>query len=99
MTLRFTAATAVLDIEGTTGAAGYVHGELYDYARPRLGPWIDAHPDDPDVATAVAQTRAEAGLPDGAGTDAVVAALHAWMDGDGRATRLERLLGPIGAAG
>ena len=60
MTLRFTAAIAVLDIEGTTGAAGYVHGELYDYARPRLGPWIDAHPDDAEVATAVATSGSSA---------------------------------------
>jgi enolase-phosphatase E1 len=99
VTLRFTAATVVLDIEGTTGAAGYVHGELYDYARPRLGPWIDAHADDPDVATAVAQTRADAGLPGDAGTDAVVAALHAWMDGDVKATPLKTLQGQIWSAG
>jgi enolase-phosphatase E1 len=99
VTLRFTAATVVLDIEGTTGAAGYVHGELYDYARPRLGPWIDAHADDPDVATAVAQTRADAGLPGDAGTGAVVAALHAWMDGDVKATPLKTLQGQIWSAG
>jgi enolase-phosphatase E1 len=99
VTLRFTAATVVLDIEGTTGAAGYVHGELYDYARPRLGPWIDAHADDPDVATAVAQTRADAGLPGDAGTEAVVAALHAWMDGDVKATPLKTLQGQIWSAG
>jgi enolase-phosphatase E1 len=99
VTLRFTAATVVLDIEGTTGAAGYVHGELYDYARPRLGPWIDAHADDPDVATAVAQTRADAGLPADAGTDAVVAALHGWMDGDVKATPLKTLQGQIWSAG
>ena len=99
MTLSRTARTVVLDIEGTTGAAGYVHGTLYDHARPRLGPWIDAHADDPDVATAVAQTRAEAGLADDAGTDAVVAALHGWMDGDVKATPLKTLQGQIWAAG
>ena len=99
MTLRFTAATVVLDIEGTTGAAGYVHGELYDYARPRLGPWIDAHTDDPDVAEAVARTKADAGLPEDAGTAAVVEALHAWMDGDVKATPLKTLQGQIWATG
>ena len=99
MTLRLTARTVVLDIEGTTGAAGYVHGELYDYARPRLGPWIDSHADDPDVAAAVTTTRADAGLPEDAGTDAVVAALHAWMDGDVKATPLKTLQGQIWAAG
>ena len=99
MTLRRTAATVVLDIEGTTGAAGHVHGALYDHARPRLGPWIDAHADDPDVAAAVAQTKADAGLAEDAGTDAVVAALHAWMDGDVKATPLKTLQGQIWAAG
>ena len=99
MIQRFTAATVVLDIEGTTGAAGYVHGELYDYARPRLGPWIDAHRDDPDVATAVAQTKADAGLPEDAGSHAVVAALHSWMNDDVKATPLKTLQGQIWAAG
>jgi enolase-phosphatase E1 len=99
VTLHLRAGTVVLDIEGTTGAAGYVHGELYDYARPRLGPWIDAHPDDSDVAAAVAGTKADAGLPESAGTDAVVAALHAWMDADVKATPLKTLQGQIWAAG
>ncbi len=26
----------VLDLEGTTSAAGFILGDLYDYARPRL---------------------------------------------------------------
>jgi len=99
VTLRLTASTVVLDIEGTTGAAGFVHGALYDHARPRLGPWIDAHPDDEDVAAAVAQTKADAGLAADASTDQVVAALHAWMDGDVKATPLKTLQGQIWAAG
>jgi enolase-phosphatase E1 len=97
--LRLTASTVVLDIEGTTGAAGFVHGDLYDHARPRLGPWIEAHADDVDVAAAVAQTKADAGLAADAGTDRVVAALHAWMDGDVKATPLKTLQGQIWAAG
>jgi enolase-phosphatase E1 len=97
--LRLTASTVVLDIEGTTGAAGFVHGDLYDHARPRLGPWIEAHADDADVAAAVAQTKADAGLAADAGTDRVVAALHAWMDGDVKATPLKTLQGQIWAAG
>ena len=98
MTLSLTARTVVLDIEGTTGAAGYVHGTLYDHARPRLGPWIDAHADDPVVAGAVAQTRADGGLPEDAGTDEVVRVLHAWMDDDVKATPLKTLQGQIWAA-
>jgi enolase-phosphatase E1 len=99
VTLSLTARTVVLDIEGTTGAAGYVHGTLYDYARPRLGPWIDAHADDPDVAGAVAQTKADGGLPAEAGTADVVRVLHGWMDDDVKATPLKTLQGQIWAAG
>ncbi|MEU8247333.1 acireductone synthase [Nonomuraea sp. NPDC048916] len=82
----------VLDIEGTTSSTESVHVGLYSYARPRLGPWIDAHRDDPDVAAAVA----EAG---GATTEETVAILHAWMDGDVKATPLKTLQGQIWAAG
>jgi enolase-phosphatase E1 len=35
----------VLDIEGTTSATDAIVGDLYRYARPRLGPWITNHPD------------------------------------------------------
>ncbi|MGW5055387.1 acireductone synthase [Actinokineospora sp. NPDC004072] len=85
----------VLDIEGTIMPTSGVHVVLYDYARPRLGPWIDAHPDDPAVAAAVAEVRAEAGLLESAGTDEVVAVLHGWMDADRKATPLKTLQGLI----
>ncbi|MFD0663182.1 hypothetical protein [Thermocatellispora tengchongensis] len=82
----------VLDIEGTTSSTASVHEGLYDYARPRLGPWIEAHRDDPEVAAAVAETG-------GATTEETVAILHAWMDGDVKATPLKTLQGRIWAAG
>ncbi|MEV0594727.1 acireductone synthase [Nonomuraea cavernae] len=82
----------VLDIEGTTSSTESVHVGLYAYARPRLGPWIDAHRDDPDVAAAVAETG-------GATTEETVAILHGWMDGDVKATPLKTLQGQIWAAG
>jgi enolase-phosphatase E1 len=85
----------VLDIEGTITATSQVHVVLYDYARPRLGPWIDAHPDDPDVADAVAQTRKLGGLPDSAGTAEVVAVLHEWMADDQKIAPLKTLQGLI----
>jgi enolase-phosphatase E1 len=94
-----TPAWIVLDIEGTTSSTSSVHVGLYDYARPRLGVWIDTHPDDPEVQDAVAQARAEAGLPESASTDEVVQALHEWMDGDVKATPLKSLQGQIWAAG
>lgn len=83
----------VLDIEGTLSATDQVLVTLYDYARPRLGPWIDAHADDPAVAEAVAQIRELSGV-DG-GTDELVRVLHGWMDADRKATPLKTLQGLI----
>ena len=85
--LRVTARAVVVDIEGTTSSTASVHVDLYDYARPRLGPWIEAHADDDEVAAAVAATKADAGLAPGATTTDVVAALHSWMDADSRPPR------------
>lgn len=85
----------VLDIEGTLTATSQVHVVLYDYARPRLGPWIDAHGDDPVVADAVAQTRKLGNLPSNAGTDEVVAVLHGWMAADQKIAPLKTLQGLI----
>ncbi|GAA3358825.1 acireductone synthase [Saccharopolyspora gregorii] len=95
MTEPVAARWVVIDIEGTVTPTSQVREVLYDYARPRLGPWIDEHPDDPEVGAAVADVRAEAGLPADAGTDAVVAVLHAWMDADRKATPLKTLQGLI----
>ncbi|GII60701.1 enolase-phosphatase E1 [Sphaerisporangium krabiense] len=89
----------VLDIEGTTSATRSVRTGLYEYARPRLGAWIDAHPEDPEVRDAVAQVRAEAGLAADAGTADVVVVLRRWMDGDVKATPLKTLQGQVWAAG
>ena len=61
-----TARAVVVDIEGTTSSTVSVHVDLYDYARPRLGPWIEAHADDDEVAAAVAATKADARLAPGA---------------------------------
>lgn len=97
--IRVTARTVVLDIEGTTSAAGFILGDLYEYARPRLGPWIDEHAHDGETVQAVEQTRREGGLPPDAPTADVVAVLHAWMDGDVKATPLKTLQGRIWAEG
>ena len=95
MTAAFSARVVVLDIEGTTSAAGYVQGDLYDYARPRLRPWIEANAADP----AVTQTRLDADLGPDADLDAVEAALNAWMDADVKATPLKTIQGQIWASG
>lgn len=84
--------TIVLDIEGTTSSTESVHVGLYAYARPRLGPYLDAHRDDPDVRAALAEIGA-------ATTAEAVKVLHGWMDGDVKATPLKTLQGRIWAEG
>jgi enolase-phosphatase E1 len=96
---NYVARVVVLDIEGTTSAAGYVQGDLYDYARPRLRPWLAAHAADPLAVEAVAQIRADADLGPDADLDEVVAALHRWMDADVKATPLKTIQGQIWAEG
>lgn len=89
----------VVDIEGTTSATESVHVGLYDFARPRLEPWVREHRDDPVIADAIAATIAEAGLAADAGPAEVAAALAAWMDDDVKATPLKTVQGEIWAAG
>ncbi|HEY3872681.1 MAG TPA: acireductone synthase [Actinocrinis sp.] len=96
---QLTARFVVLDIEGTTSAAEAIVGGLYRYAGPRLGPWIEAHRDDPETAAAVRQVEQAAALPQGAPIAAVAAALHAWMADDVKATPLKTLQGRIWADG
>ncbi len=95
MSTTLAARWVVLDIEGTLTPTSQVHVVLYDYARPRLGPWIDQHPEDPVVRQAVAEVKAEAGLPSDATTPDVVAVLHSWMDADRKASPLKTLQGLI----
>ncbi|GAA2111410.1 acireductone synthase [Actinomadura alba] len=90
--------TIVVDIEGTTGATGFVVDRLYPYSRERFAAWIDTHAGDPEVTRAVAQVRDALGEPD-AGTDRVVRALNDWLDRDEKATPLKTLQGGIWAAG
>ncbi|HEV2778325.1 MAG TPA: acireductone synthase [Actinophytocola sp.] len=93
--MNLIASWVVLDIEGTLTATSAVHVGLYDYARPRLGPWIDAHPSDPQVRDAVARTKKLAGLPESAGTAEVVEVLHGWMAADEKIAPLKTLQGLI----
>ena len=97
--VELTATCVVLDVEGTTSSTESVLGGLYAYARPRLGPWISGHGDDPDVARAVADVRASAGLGEDAPVEDVVRVLHGWMDSDVKATPLKTLQGQIWADG
>ena len=97
--LTIGARTLVLDLEGTTSAAGFILGDLYDYARPRLGAWLDDHAADPAIAEARQQVIADAALTPEATTDEVVTVLHQWMADDVKATPLKTIQGQIWAEG
>ena len=97
--ITLTASTLVVDLEGTTSAAGFILGDLYDYARPRLAGYLDANRDKPLIAEARAQIIADASLPRDASTTEIVAVLHDWMDSDVKATPLKTIQGQIWAEG
>jgi enolase-phosphatase E1 len=99
LTVQLSASTIVVDLEGTTSAAGFILGDLYDYARPRLAAWLDEHADDEAIAGARAQTIEAAGLPPEATTADIVAVLHGWMDEDVKSTPLKTIQGQIWADG
>ncbi|WP_022879483.1 acireductone synthase [Microbacterium sp. B19] len=87
----------VLDIEGTTSAAGFILGDLYDYARPRLDALLTR--DDDTVRAARADAIAETGL-DADATDVEVAdALRELMASDVKSTPLKTLQGILWAEG
>ncbi|WP_405874682.1 acireductone synthase [Streptomyces sp. NBC_00005] len=98
MTLHYAVDAVVLDIEGTTSATGFVVDVLYPYSRSRFATLLTERSEDPDVARAVAQVRAEIGEPD-ADAVRIEKALNAWLDEDRKATPLKTLQGVIWSEG
>lgn len=87
----------VVDLEGTTSAAGFILGDLYDYARPRLEAVLGREND--VVRAARAQAIVDAEL-DASATDAQIAdALRGLMDADVKSTSLKTIQGIIWAEG
>ncbi|WP_405654957.1 acireductone synthase [Streptomyces sp. RK9] len=101
MSVRFPSGSVdavVLDIEGTTSATGFVVDVMYPYARERFGELLTRRADEPVVARAVAQVRAEIGEPD-ADAARVEKVLGEWVDADRKATPLKALQGVLWAEG
>ncbi|MFI9173401.1 acireductone synthase [Streptomyces lincolnensis] len=96
--LSYDVDAVVLDIEGTTSATGFVVDVLYPYSRSRFAALLSKRGDDPEVARAVAQVRAEIGDPD-ADAVRVEKALNAWLDEDRKATPLKTLQGIVWSEG
>lgn len=97
MSISISADAVVLDIEGTTSAAGFILGDLYAYARPRLEEVLGRP--DPELRAVRAAAIEETGLAEDA-TDAEIAqALGRLMDADVKSTPLKTLQGVIWAEG
>lgn len=84
----------VTDIEGTTSAISFVHDILFPYARRELASFVAANQGDEEVASLLANARAEAGESE-APVDRVVDILAGWIDEDRKATPLKSLQGLI----
>lgn len=95
MTVTPSADVVVLDIEGTTSEAGFILGDLYDYARPRLEEALGRD----SLRAARADAIAETGLPAGASDGEVADALRALMATDVKSTPLKTIQGVIWAEG
>jgi enolase-phosphatase E1 len=82
------------DIEGTTSSIDFVKDVLFPYARERIGAFLRAHADEPEVAAEMLATARDAGI-DACDLDAVARVLVQWIDEDRKATPLKALQGMI----
>jgi enolase-phosphatase E1 len=94
----FRCAGVVTDIEGTTGSIAFVRDVLFPYARERLGEFIAARHDDPEVRRCLRDAARIAGEPS-AGDARLTAILTTWIDEDRKATPLKTLQGLVWADG
>lgn len=86
-------AAILLDIEGTVAPISFVHEVLFPYARARLGSFLAASADEPDIAAALVELNAMMpGAPP-------VQTLLALMDRDAKITPLKLIQGRIWAQG
>jgi enolase-phosphatase E1 len=87
----------LLDVEGTTSSIAFVHDVLFPYSRARLGPFLRAHADAPEVRAEIERAReslSDRGAP-AATLDDVVAGLEGYVDADVKDTALKNLQGMI----
>lgn len=88
----------VTDIEGTTSSIAFVHDVLFPYAREALPAYVRENADDHDVRVQLDAAAAEAGV-EATDTEAIVAALLAWIEEDRKVTPLKALQGLVWEAG
>nr|WP_283163524.1 acireductone synthase [Brenneria tiliae] len=88
----------VTDIEGTTSDIRFVHDQLFPYARERLAATVRRQGDDGEIAHALTLLRQELDAPE-ADDDALISALHRFMEQDRKSTALKLLQGIIWRSG
>lgn len=84
----------VTDIEGTTTPIVFVKAALFPFARARIGDFIRAQRNSPEVAAALSETKKLMGA-ENSGDEAAVAALIQWIDEDRKERPLKFLQGLI----
>lgn len=84
----------VTDIEGTTSDIRFVHNVLFPYARENLPVFIKGNEQQPAVAQALADLRAEVNRPDATAQE-LIEVLYGFMDEDRKSTALKALQGMI----
>jgi enolase-phosphatase E1 len=106
---RSPTAVVLLDIEGTTTPVAFVYETLFPFARERVGAFLRAHADDPEIQAIVADLRAEMAdadfsspesatasrEPRVASPDAIVSYVDWLMDRDRKSRPLKALQGRI----
>ncbi len=88
----------VTDIEGTTSAIDFVHQVLFPYSTTALPDYVRQHAQEEEIATIIAQVKAEIKQPD-ADLEIVIATLLDWIATDQKITPLKTLQGFIWETG
>jgi enolase-phosphatase E1 len=91
-------AAVVVDIEGTTSAAGFIFDVLFPYSRERIAEWVSAHQGTAALAEVKKQTAEMLDKSEMSDFE-LVSALQHWIDVDLKATPLKSVQGEIWAQG
>lgn len=91
----------LMDIEGTTTPVTFVHDVLFPYSRERMGAFVKARGEEPEVRKALEGVRATVKQEEGRDVDdlGAVRTLLAWIAADRKHGALKALQGMIWRAG
>ncbi len=96
--MKFRAAAALIDIEGTVGSIAFVRDVLFPYAKARMDDYVRAHAEEPWMRAILDEAAREASV-EIHDLNAILHALHTWSDNDIKVTPLKELQGRIWVEG